>query len=240
MRLKQESKKEIPLNIATWNIHTLIDWNDTDRPHRHTALIAYKLAWYKINIVALNETQLANKGEPNEKSSGYSFFWSRHAPNDKHEAGVGYAIKTSLVGKLACPLKGVNDCFMTMRLPLHHGKKFATIISAYAPTMTNADETKDKFYEDFMLSLLFPLQTSSSFLVILMPESDKTSPPGKGVLGKHGTRKCNSNCLLFLQTCTKHNLLITNTIFYLPAHNKISWMHPYSKHWHLIDYVIVR
>ena len=32
----------------------------------------------------------------------------------------------------------------------------------------------------------------------------------------------------------------TNTVFKLPNRNKTSLMHPRSKHWHLIDYVIVR
>ena len=36
---------------------------------------------------------------------------------------------------------------MTLRLPLS-GNKHATIVSAYAPTMTNPDEVKDKFYND--------------------------------------------------------------------------------------------
>ena len=35
-------------------------------------------------------------------------------------------------------------------------------------------------------------------------------------------------------------LLITNTVFRLPTRNKTSWMHPRSKHWHFIDYIIVR
>ena len=34
--------------------------------------------------------------------------------------------------------------------------------------------------------------------------------------------------------------MITNTIFRLPIHKKTTWMHPRSKHWHLIDYAIVR
>ena len=83
--------------------------------------------------------RLACKGELSEKSSDNSFFWSRRVPDDKREAGVSYAIKTSLVGKLACPPTGANDRLMSMQLPLHHGKKFATIISAYSPTMTNTD-----------------------------------------------------------------------------------------------------
>jgi len=29
-------------------------------------------------------------------------------------------------------------------------------------------------------------------------------------------------------------------MFRLPTHNKTTWMHPRSRHWHLIDYVIAR
>ena len=36
---------------------------------------------------------------------------------------------------------------MTLMLPLS-GKRHATIVSAYAPIMTNPDEVKNKFYDD--------------------------------------------------------------------------------------------
>ena len=50
--------------------------------------------------------------------------------------------------------------------------------------MTNTDETKDKFYEDFECYLhCFHMQTSPSFLVTLMQELDKTVPPGKELWG---------------------------------------------------------
>jgi hypothetical protein len=60
------------------------------------------------------------------------------------------------------------------------------------------------------------------------------------ILGVHGVGKCNSNGLLLLRLCAAHDLTITNTMFRLPTRNKTSWMHPRSKQWHLIDYVITR
>ena len=62
----------------------------------------------------------------------------------------------------------------------------------------------------------------------------------EGVIGTEGIGKCNSNGLLLLKMCAEHELLMTNTVFCLPTRNKTSMMHPRSKHWHLIDYVIVR
>ena len=60
------------------------------------------------------------------------------------------------------------------------------------------------------------------------------------MIGSEGVGKCNSNELLLLRKCAEHELLITNTVFRLPTRRKTTWMHPYSKHWHLIDFVIVR
>ena len=61
----------------------------------------------------------------------------------------------------------------------------------------------------------------------------------EGVIGPEGVGTCNSNGLFLLMKCAEHDLLNTNTVFRLSNRNKTSWMLPRSKHWHLIDYVIV-
>ena len=62
----------------------------------------------------------------------------------------------------------------------------------------------------------------------------------KGILGNHGVGNCNDNGRLLLEFCAEQELTITNTIFQQKNSHKTTWMHPRSKHWHLIDYVLVK
>ncbi|XP_047478431.1 craniofacial development protein 2-like [Penaeus chinensis] len=133
----------------------------------------------------------------------------RRGPEKRREPGVGLIVKLSLVGKLVGLPKGVNDRFMTMRLPLSHGQKFATIINAYVSTMTNPDEVKDKFYED--LNTVIAAVPNADKLIILgdfNARVGRDSTIWEGVIGKYG-----------VGSIAEYNL-ITNTIFRLPTRNR--------------------
>ena len=62
----------------------------------------------------------------------------------------------------------------------------------------------------------------------------------KEVLGRHGIGICNGNGRLLLEFCSKHQLVITNTLFQQKDRFKATWRHPRSKHWHLLHYVLTR
>ena len=66
-----------------------------------------------------------------------------------------------------------------LRLPLS-GKRHATIVSACAPTMTNLDEVKDKFYNDLDCVISAAPQTDEFILLgTSMPELAQTTRPEK-------------------------------------------------------------
>ena len=113
-----------------------------------------------MDIAALSEVCLPEKGEITEHGGGYTFYWSGRDSDKRREAGVGFAIKSSIVQKLSEHPIGINDRLMTLRLPLGN-KKSATLISIYAPTMTNTDEIKDTFYEQL------------DALIAAIPKNDK-------------------------------------------------------------------
>nr|VZI05676.1 unnamed protein product [Spirometra erinaceieuropaei] len=137
--------------------------------------------------------------------------------------------------------EGINDRLMNLRLPLRRGGKFATIISAYAPTMTNPDAVRDKFHED--LHALLATVSKADKLIVLGDFNTRVGTDHtawRGVLGPYGLRGSNDNGLLLLRTCAEHRLILTNTFFCLPEREKATWRHPRSRQWHLLDYVLVR
>ncbi|BHF74182.1 hypothetical protein SprV_0401726600 [Sparganum proliferum] len=129
---------------------------------------------------------------------------------------------------------------MSPRLPLRRGAKFATIISIYAEKITSPDAARDKFYEDLHALLATVLMADK--LIVLGDFNARVGTDHavwRGVLGPHGLRGSNDNGLLLLRTCAEHRLILTNT-FCLPEREKATWMHPRSRQWHPLDYILVR
>ena len=62
-------------------------------------------------------------------------------------AGVGIAIKNSVLPKLESLPKGINERLMTLRIRLK-GNQHLTFVSVHAPTLANDDIVKEKFYEE--------------------------------------------------------------------------------------------
>ena len=211
------------LTIGQWNVRTLLDREGANRPEGRTALVAMELAKYNIDIAALCETRFSESGSLNDLE--YSFFWSGKPEGERREAGVGFAIKKDITTKLTEMPRPIIDRIMTMRL--HVSKdNFATIISVYAPTMTNPDENQEAFYN----------QVANVLSARIGRDNDKWPL----VMGKHGIGKCNSNGELLLALCSEFELTVTNTMFKQKNERKTTWMNPRSKHWHMIDFIITR
>ena len=129
---------------------------------------------------------------------------------------------------------------MTLRLCI--GKdRWVTIVSIYAPTMTNPEQNILDFYQQLQ-STLSSIPHHDKIILLgdfnarVGSEFETWSP----VLGQFGVGSMNANGLRLLSLCAEFDLSITNSFFRVPNRNKTSWMHPRSKHWHLLDYIIVR
>ena len=217
-----------------------MDNKNCDRPERRTALVGRELQRYGIDVAALSETRFADTGDITEVGAGYTFFWSGKAPTERREAGVGFAIRSTLVKNLESLPKGISDRLMVMRIPLQ-GKTHLTLISAYAPTMTNTLEQKELFYQK-LTDVLLTVPKDDKLLLLgdFNARVGRDAQSWPDVIGPHGIGHENSNGQLLLTLCAEQGLTITNTLFQLPDIHKGTWMHPRSKHWHLIDYVITR
>ena len=96
------------MTIGAWNVRTSMDSVGSDR-----RLVGRELDRYKVEIVALSETRLAEEELLKEVGAGCTFFWRGHKKEEQREAGVRFAIKSHLVSKLSGLPKRINDRLMT-------------------------------------------------------------------------------------------------------------------------------
>ena len=209
-------------------VRTLLDRDKTNRPERRTALVARELKRYSIDIAALSETRFPDEGSLKEEQGAYTFFWKGKPQAEDRIHGVGFAIRTFIIKNLPDPPVGINERLMRLRIPLSK-TRFATIISAYAPTLTSPEDAKEQFYRQ--LSDLIQ-STSKNNKIVLLGDFNarvgKENSSWENVLGSHGVGKANDNGLLLLSFCAEQGLCITNTLFRMADKFKTTWMHPRS------------
>ena len=128
-----------------------------------------------------------------------------------------------------------SDRIVSMRLPLKNNQ-YATLFSVYAPTLQAEPAKKDKFYSE-LRSLLLGTLADDKLLVLgeFNARVGQDAVTWKGILGRHGVGNCNNNgrLLLLHGATTRHHQHHLST-------KGPTWMHPRSKHWHLIGYVLAR
>ncbi|VDL96716.1 unnamed protein product [Schistocephalus solidus] len=88
------------------------------------------MARYNGEIATLSKTRFYEKGQLEEVGAGYTF-WSGRPKAERRDAGVAFAIRNDILGRVPCLPQGFNDRLMGLCLRLR-GDKFATIITAYA------------------------------------------------------------------------------------------------------------
>ena len=237
-QIPSSKRQTRPLKLASWNVRTLMD-NSKDRPERRTAFVGNELKRLNIDIAALSETRFPDSGQIREEKAGYTFFWRGLPQNDRRIHGVGFAIRTKLLAHLSELPCGINERLMKTRLELAHNQHM-TVISAYAPTLDADDEVKEAFYA--ALHKILNETPAADRLVLLGDFNARVGCNSQlwSAIGTNGMGKANANGLLLLTMCVEHDLVITNTLFRMKNKYKGTWRHPRSRHWHIIDYAIIR
>lgn len=233
-------QRKTSLKLACWNVRTMMDPPRSNRPERRSALVALELQRLGIDIAALSEIRFAGTGSLQEPSVGYTLFWSGKPEAERRLSGVGFMIKDSIVAKLENLPTGHSDRIMQMRLNLKNNQH-ATLFSVYSPTLQADISVKEKFYTDLRTYVSkAPAEDKIFILGDFNARVGKDAEAWKGVLGSHGVGKRNENGLMLLEFCAELQMTITNTVFQQKNSLKTTWMHPRSKHWHMIDYILVR
>lgn len=111
---------------------------------------------------------------------------------------MGLAVRNTLLPKLPETPTGISERLMSLRIPLAK-KRYATLLSAYAPTLPSKEDVKDHFYQTLDEALRrIPKEDKIFVLGDFNARVGKDSKVWSGVIGNHGIGQVNANGLRLL------------------------------------------
>lgn len=201
---------------------------------------------YNIDILAISETHILGDGL--EQHGEYILY---HVGSSKHtHHGTGIIIKKELKPSF----KKISDRICQANIKLKHCR--LVIISVYAPTL-EVSEKKPELREEFYAQLHATLKNiSKRDLLVLMGDFNAKTGSGRHLfpnnIGHYGKGELNNNGIALLECLSKHDLILTNTLFQHKLAHRTTWTgrkrnqlsfdgKPRRNHYYnQIDYIIVK
>ena len=123
---------------------------------------------------------------------------------------------------------------------------FLTIINVYAPTSKASLPLKNQFFEDLQRSV--DDVPGGDILLVLgdlnvrVGTCSEQSGDGswRSALGSFGLGERNAAGDRLLMWCAMNQFSILNTFFQKPDYKRGTWMHPATRKYHMIDFVLMR
>jgi endonuclease/exonuclease/phosphatase family metal-dependent hydrolase len=102
-------------------------------------------------------------------------------------------------------------------------------------------EACDEFYKALQSSID---KTNKGDIILIMGDFNarvglEQASSAQSVVGKHTVDKQNQNGRRLVDFCLFNEFVITNTFFPHKSVHQTTWMHPKTKQWHMLDYVLV-
>ena len=154
------------------------------------------------------------------------------------EPSVAFAMSNTIVSKVPNLPHGIYERLIHLRIVLAKDR-YLSMINVYALIMTYANEEKEVFYQA-LASVVDHVNIADKLLNLddFNAQVRKDHTTCSHAIGRFGKGNKYSNDKLLLNFCTQRPLCITNMYFSQPDKNYLMWMHPESKHYHLLDYVV--
>ncbi|GFO16672.1 craniofacial development protein 2-like protein [Plakobranchus ocellatus] len=216
-------KMKDKLNIATWNIRTLLQKGKLEN-------IKQEMERMKLNILGLSEVRW--KGAGKITSGGHEIIYSGWTESEKGE-GI---IVDQTVTKAIKGYWALSDRVLLVKIA---GKPVdLNIIQVYAPTANSNDEDLDKLYNELDTA---KTQCKSQDPLIMMGDFNAKVGTEKvdDIVGKHGLGIRNERGEKLIEWCQTNNIIVGNTWFQQPPRRKWTWKSPGDETRNQIDYMMI-
>ena len=251
------------LKLGTWNVQSMVDTDgsvevasqqaDGQRgEERKVDQIVCELERYDVVVGALQETKWFGS-EVYEVGGSVLLTSGRVTPASGEAVQRGEGVALVLRG-LALDAwkrggkqwKAWNSRCVSACLQLAGcGSQKLHVVSCYAPTRAANREDKEAFLQ-VLDNFLSSVPLRESFVILGDFNSRVGSRDGDegdvwtGVRGPHGLGAVNDAGRELLSFLSSHQAIICNTWFEKKTIHKQTWLHPKSKQWSSIDFVVMR